>query len=146
MGVAFVHKTLLLVDQLLFEFLLPDILLFHLTGDLLLDSSSLGFTAPRPRLLLMSVLSEQSLVLFLLPGDTFHCILILMLLLSLLLLGRIAKLGEADLSLGNVLGQDVVDVAILFLLLALHLLLPAALQDRLKLFLLYKAQLVGVLK
>ena len=67
-------------------------------------------------------------------------------LLGLLLLRRVCELGEADLGLSNVLGQDVVNVAVLFLLLALHFLLPAALQDRLKLLLLHQTELVSILQ
>ena len=85
--IALVHQALLLVDQLLFELLLPDLLLFHLTGDLLLNSSLLGLSATIPRLLLVAILPEEGLVLLLLPRDTIDGLLILVLLLRLLLLG-----------------------------------------------------------
>ena len=58
--------------------------------------------------------------------------------------GGVSKLGKANLCLGHVLGQDVVDVAVLLLLLRLHLLLPTRLEDGLQLLLLLKAELVGV--
>ena len=146
MSITLVHQALLLVDQLFLELLLPDLLLFHLSSDLLLNSSLLSLSAARPSLLLVRVLSEQRLILLFLPGDAVHCLLILMRLLGLLLLRRVSELGEADLGLGNVLRQDVVNVAVLFLLLALHFLLPAALQDRLKLFLLHQTELVSILQ
>ncbi len=87
--------------------------------------------------LLLKVISfNQVLVLALLPEYALHCLLVWVTVLIKLALGRVSEVGEPHLSLGNVLGQDVVYVIILELLLIFYLLLPAVLQNQLKLLLL----------
>jgi len=81
LGIALVHETLLLVDQLDFEFLLSDLLKLHLACDLLLNAALLGFTATMPGLLLARILIQQRLVFFLLPRDSIHRLLIAFVLL-----------------------------------------------------------------
>jgi hypothetical protein len=102
----------LLVNQLLLELLFPDLLKLHLARHLPLDTHLLSLLALVARLLLVGVLSEEGLVLLLLALDSINCVFVLIQLLRGLLLRRICKLGQPDLSLGHVLGQDVVDVAV----------------------------------
>ena len=144
--VSLVHEALLLVDELDLELLLTDLLKLHLAGDLFLHALLLGFAAPIASLLLMRVLLEKGLVLLLLPLNAVHRLFVILVLLGRLLGGGICKLSKTYLCFRDVLGQDVVDVAVLLLLLRLHLFLPARLEDRLKLLLLLKAELVGIFK
>jgi len=59
---------------------------------------------------------------------------------------RISKLRKTYLSLGHILCEDVVNIAVLLLLLRLDLFLPASLQYLLQLGLLLRIKLVSILK
>lgn len=56
------------------------------------------------------------------------------------------KLGKTQFGLGDVFGQDIVDVAVLIAFLGLHLSLPPRLEDLLQLLLLCGRQLICVLE
>ena len=81
MGITLVHKALLLIDQILFELLLADLLKFHLTLDLPLNSPLLGLFALRSRLLLVIVGLQKCLILLLLSIYALDGLFILSLLL-----------------------------------------------------------------
>lgn len=144
--IPLVHQTLLLVDQFFIKLLLSNLFEFHLPRNLFLYASLLGLSPLVPRLLLMRILPEKCLVLPLLTSYALNSLLVVFLYLRRFLVGRVCQFGKSNLGFGHVLGQDVVDVAVLFLLLRLDFLLPPALQDLLQLGLLLEAQLVSVLE
>ena len=92
----------------------------------------------------MAVALQQSLVLFLLALDALDCLTILDHLLGVSFGGGFCELCESYLGLGDILSEDIVDIAVLFLLLGLDLLLPAGLKDVLELRLLLRIELVRV--
>ena len=92
----------------------------------------------------MAVALQQSLILFLLALDALDCLTILDHLLGVSFGGGFSELCESYLGLGDILSEDIVDIAVLFLLLGLDLLLPAGLKDVLELRLLLRIELVRV--
>ena len=136
----------MLVDEVLFELLLPDLLQLHLSLDLPLNTLLFGFFAFCARLLFMVVGFQKRLIFLLLAIDTINGLLVLSLLLCVLLGRRIGQFCKAYLCFGHVLSQNVVNIAVLLFLLRLNLLLPARLEDLLKLCLLLLAQLVSILE
>ena len=92
----------------------------------------------------MAVALQQSLILFLLALDALDCLTILDHLLVVSFGGGFSELCESYLGLGDILSEDIVDIAVLFLLLGLDLLLPAGLKDVLELCLLLGIELVRV--
>lgn len=84
LGISLVHQTLLLIDQLLFELLLPDLLELHFALDLPLNALLLLFFAFVASLLLVGVSFQQCLILLFLPVDAVNGLTILSLLLGVL--------------------------------------------------------------
>ena len=75
----------MLVDEVLFELLLPDLLQLHLSLDLPLNTLLFGFFAFCARLLLMVVSFQKRLIFLLLAIDAINGLLVLSLLLCVLL-------------------------------------------------------------
>ena len=75
----------MLVDEVLFELLLPDLLQLHLSLDLPLNTLLFGFFAFCARLLLMVVGFQKRLIFLLLAIDAINGLLVLSLLLCVLL-------------------------------------------------------------
>ena len=96
----------------------------------------LGFAPAVSRLLFVLVLPQEGFVLAFLAGHTLHGFFVLVAQFGLLFGGRVRQFGQTYLGLGDVLGQDVVNVAVLLLLLGLDLLFPSVLQNLLQLRLL----------
>ena len=144
--VSLVHKALLLINQILLKLLLSDLLKFHLTLDLSFNTPLLSLFALIASFLFMRVGFEQGLVLFFLAIDAINGITVLSLLLRALLGWGVSKFSQSNLSLCYIFSQNVVNVAVLLLLLRLDFFLPSRLQDLLKLCLLLWTQLVSVLE
>ena len=93
LGIPLVHETLLLVNQLLLKLLLSDLLQLDFPSDLAFQPSLLFLFVLVASLDLLSMLSQQSLILSLLSHNSLHGFLIVGLGLCGDSLGGLSKLG-----------------------------------------------------
>lgn len=133
-----------MVEQFLFELLLPQLGQLGLTLDLALVATLLVVAHTLLRLDVVVLLTEKGLVLTFLLANALKSLFVFFRGLFGLIL-RI-QISKPLLSLGDILREDSVNIVILLLLLALEIFLPPRFQDLLQVLLLLRGQLVCILQ
>ena len=146
----------MLVQQLVFEALFPDLVELDFALRLTLDPSLFLVFIASSSLSFLLVCAEKCLVFTLLLINALHGLFIFLRMflrrtgseftkIEIYLPGRV-EICQSELSLGNIFSQNIVNVAVLHLLLRLQLLFPPVLQYQLQLLLLIKGKLVRILE